>query len=463
MSLLPPEASESRGSGQSLPPPEASESRGSGQSLPPGPTAPALMQTLEYARDPLRTLSRWTARHGDTFTARFVGLGRFVVTSSPARIRDIFSADPDALAAGVQNTGLRPLVGPRSLLTLEGAEHQRHRRLMLPMMHGELARRWSADIAETTRRSVARWPVDQDFLLAPRAHELVLEVMVRTLFGFTGEREVATWTARFQRLLDRFSSRFIPAVGILAFLGVDLLGAAPFLPLARAKQELDAALADEMARRRARQAPSSDVFSLLLAARDETGRALEDGEVRDELYSLLVAGHETVGGSLAWLVERLLAHPEVHATLRAELAQGGDGYLDAVVRETLRLRPVLGLIARRTRRLFQLGPYAVPAGTWLAPSIFLAHRRADVYPDPEAFRPERFLGRKFSPWEWLPFGGGSRRCIGMAFSLVSLQVMLATLLRERRLVGDSKPAAIVHRGIALVPAGGVPLRCPKIA
>jgi cytochrome P450 len=400
-----------------------------------------------YAADPLGTLERWSRQHGDTFHARFASVGEFVFTSSPEHIRTIFAASPEVLAAGPQNAGLGPVVGPRSLLVLDGAEHVRHRRLVVSLFHGERMMKLGQLVRTCAAEAIERWPIGRPFELGPHLEELTLAVTIRSLFS--GD----ALTEPFDRLLRAWASPLLP---LLAFRGIDIVKRLPWLPAARRKAELDRALHRELARRRAGDGPDDDGLALLLSMRDSDGRPLDDGELRDELVSLVVAGHETVAGALAWAIELLLDHPVALAKAAADPA-----YLEAAIKESLRLRPVLGVVARRARVPFELAGATLPAGTWLAPSIHLTHRRPDLYPEPGAFRPERFLDSgKPDPYRWLPFGGGGRRCIGMGFALLEIKAILTAML-ERVQVRSLRraPAAIERRNITLVPAGNVPVVC----
>ncbi|HVV85606.1 MAG TPA: cytochrome P450 [Kofleriaceae bacterium] len=452
-----------------------------GTSLPPGPTAPAWWQTATYARDPVTALERWAARHGDLFTVRIVGMPPLVFAAAPAELRQIFTASPAQLEGGAASGQVKPIVGARSVLTLDGDEHHRHRRMMLPPFHGERMATYAAVMRDVTRRSMATWPVGRPFALHPHLLRITLEVILRTVFGIDAPARLDTFAGLFASLVARWSSPLLP---MLALYGIDPIRLAPWLPVARDKQALDRALREEIARRGAcagasaagaagaaragAAAAGTDIFSLLLAARDDAGQPLTAEELRDELVTLMVAGHETSATALAWAFERLLVHPDVLARVRAELATitGADGavdvaragelpYLDAVVRETLRQRPILAFVARRAAAPFELGGYRVPAGTYLCPAIHLAHRRAESYPQPERFEPERFVGKKVDPYVFLPFGGGGRRCLGMAFALVEIKVILATVLSSATLALDGgRPLARALRGITVAPAGG---------
>ena len=413
--------------------------------MPPGPTLPSVVQLGMYAADPLGTLERWSRRFGDTFTARFAGVGTMVFTSSPEHIKAIVTADPDVLETGPENAGLRPVVGARSLLVLDGREHQRHRRLIVPMFHAERMRKHAELMRAAAIEETDRWPVGRGFTLQSRLDGLTLRVIVRALFSDDALGEP------FANVIEAFSSPLMP---LLAYAGVDVVRQLRWHPASRRVAELDRAIYAEIARRRCGQ-PGDDGLGLLLGMRDADGNSLDDRELRDELVSLVVAGQDTVAGAAAWAIELLLDHP---STL--ERAARDDQYLAAAIRESLRLRPVLALVARRARAPFAFGGYSFEPGTWFAPSIHLTHRRRDLYPEPERFRPERFLGTKPDPYHWLPFGAGGRRCIGMGFALAELQVIVSTILARVQLTSlRREPAAVARRNITLVPAGDVPVRC----
>lgn len=433
-------------------------------SFPPGPTEPPWRQSATYARDPVTALERWAARHGDLFTTRFVGLPPLVFAAAPAELRQIFTASPELLEAGRANGQIKPIVGERSILTLDGDAHHRHRRMMLPPFHGERMATYATLIRDATRRVMARWPTGTPFALHPEMVTLTFDVILRAVFGITAPAQIAAFGARFEALLSRWSSPLWP---MLALYGLDPIRLAPWLPVARHKRALDQALQGEIARRAAGGGGGDDVFSLLLAARDDAGQPLSPDELRDELVTLMVAGHETSATTLAWAFERLLVHPAALARVRAELAAiTVDGevdlgqldklpYLDAAIRETLRQRPILAFVARQAAAPFEIGGHRVPPGTYLCAAIHLAHRRADAYPEPDRFEPERFLGKKADPYLWLPFGGGGRRCLGMAFALFEIKVILATVLTATTLVLDGgKPLGRVLHNVTVAPAGG---------
>jgi len=435
-------------------------------SLPPGPSLPGVLQTVAYAIRPLEVLEACARRYGDAFTLRLFGQGAFVYVSSPADIRAIFTADPAVLHGGEANQMLAPFVGAASILLLDEAAHLRQRRMMLPPFHGERMQAYAQVMRAVTDQSLDVWPIDRPFALHPLMQDITLEVILRTVYGLDDAAERERFGALLTQLLDSVSApwRMIPA-----FYRVDLFKLMPFARSTRLKQETDAALFAEIARRRALppDPTRADILSLLLQARGEDGDGLADAELRDELVTLLVAGHETTATALAWAFERILAEPRVQARVEAELeAVAGTGpiepahlprleYLDATIKETLRLRPIIPITARLTAQPFTLAGHELPVGTYVIPAIALTHRRADLYERPGRFEPERFLGKKPDPYEWMPFGGGDRRCLGMAFALYEMKIVLATVfLRARLRLASRAPVVAVRRHITIAPSGG---------
>jgi cytochrome P450 len=420
------------------------------------------MQTAMYARDPVTALEKWAATYGDLFTVRIVGMPPLVFAAAPAELRQIFTASPDDLLAGQANGQIQPIVGAKSILTLDGQEHHRHRRMMLPPFHGERMATYAETIRDVTERTMATWPTEKPFALLPHMLQLTLEVILRTVFGIEQPTRVAQFSGLFTELIARWSSPLLP---MLALYGLDPIRMLPFLPVARHKRALDTALRAEIARRS--EATGTDIFSLMLSARDEDGQPLSSDELRDELVTLMIAGHETSATTLAWAFERLLVHPRILEKVLDEMDSIiVDGhvdlgqldkltYLDAVLKETLRQRPILAFIARVAAVPFEISSYRVPAGTYLCPAIHLAHRRAEAYPQPDVFDPDRFLGKKTDPYSFLPFGGGGRRCIGMAFAMLEMKVILATVLSQISLrLERNKPLGRTLRGVAVTPVGG---------
>jgi cytochrome P450 len=405
----------------------------------------------EWLARPVAFATRQRDRYGDVFTARIDPVP-WVMLGDPDDVRTVFTAGPGRTNAGEANEILRPTLGSHSVLLLDGEEHLRQRKLMLPAFHGERIDRYRDIMREATERAIASWPPGEAFALRPHTQAITLEVIMRAVFGVEDAAAMARLGVPLKRFVDWAGNP--GALVMVAVLGFEnpvvrrLLRERYLGPLDR---ELYALIAER------RDAPDlaerDDVLSMLLLARDERDEPMSDVELRDELMTLLVAGHETTATSLAWAVERLVRHPGGLERLADDPA-----YVDAVVKEILRLRPVVAIVLRRLLEPMELGGHELPAGATVAPCILLVHRRADVYPEPEAFRPERFLDRAPGTYTWIPFGGGVRRCLGAAFAQVEMQVVLQTLAESVRLQAVGGPEPVRRRGITLVPARGGQVR-----
>ncbi|HEX5063657.1 MAG TPA: cytochrome P450 [Kofleriaceae bacterium] len=418
--------------------------------LPPGPSSPVLYQIGRWVVQPLELLDDYHARYGDVFSLRWFGGIKFAVVATPELIKQVVSADADVLLAGVGNaTLLEPMLGKHSLLTLDGKEHLRQRRLLLPAFHGERMHAFEAAMREITEASFAQWPLGQPFSLHPFMQSITLDVILRTVFGFAHSDDHRELRARLVALLDVAANPWLLFPGMM---GIDPLRL-PWLRITKLKRALDDSLYRLIAARR-RAPGGTDVLAMMLEARDEQGKAMTDVEVRDELITLLLAGHETTATALAWTFDQLLANPQTFDKLQAELAAGSDSYLDCVIRETLRVRPIVPLIGRHVAKPFQLGNWMIPPGHRIAPSIYLSGQNPAVYPEPKRFQPERWIGVKPDPYTWLPFGGGVRRCIGMAFAQFEMRIVLQTVVARARMHLADGPAKVVRRGITLAPSGG---------
>ena len=421
--------------------------------LPPGPSWPSSVQTLAWVTRPKPLLRRAHKRFGDVFTVKLRSGEHFVMLAHPDAVKEVFTGSPDVFRAGEGNRILLPLLGSQSVLLLDGAEHLRQRRLLLPPFHGERMQSYREIIVEATEREIATWRPGEPVQVARRMQEVTLEVIMRAVFGVRSASELAELRAVLLAMLDwtMAPSR------LLRLMLMDVERIQRYGPLQDMLATVDAPILREIAARRAAPdlAEREDILSLLLQARDEHGEGLSDRELRDQLLTLLVAGHETTATALGWAFERLLRHPE--ALHRAtEDARSGDGeYLDAVCKETLRLRPVLPVVARKLAEPMTIGGVDLPKGADVAPCIYLVHHREDVYPEPDAFRPERFLGVKPGTYTWLPFGGGIRRCIGASFALVEMQTVMETILQNVSLRAvEEQSERTARRTITLVPARG---------
>ncbi|HLN07218.1 MAG TPA: cytochrome P450 [Acidimicrobiales bacterium] len=428
--------------------------------MPPGPPLPPFLQTLGFVLVPSRFIDACRRRYGDIVTFSSLFDACFVMIFEPEMVKQVFRGPPEQLRAGEANAVLRPVVGDRSVLLLDGADHLRQRKLMLSPFHGERMRAYAELISRAADRAIESWPVGEPFTLLAEMQSLTLEVIMRTVFGVDEGQRQEELKARIRALLDPVASR----VGVLVLaLSRGRFGSGAGRRFEESRRVLDELIYEEIARRRA--APDlqqrEDVLSMLLLARDEDGQSMTDRELRDELVTLLVAGHETTAAALAWAFELLLRTPVVLERLRAELARGSDDYLAAVVKETLRLRPVIMGVGRVVRvEPFEVGGYVIPPGVEINPSIAAIHRREDRYPDARAFRPERFLGPDApDTYTWLPFGGGTRRCLGASFATFEMHVVIRRVLERARLAPvGRRPEKGVRRGITFVPASGVRVR-----
>jgi cytochrome P450 len=421
--------------------------------LPPGSTAPALVQAARYLRDPLGFLPRHRERYGDMFTVHFPFFGRIVYVADPELVKEVFTGSPAAFHAGEANaTVLEPALGPNSVLTLDDEPHLRQRKLLLPPFHGDRVRRYGELILEVTRREIESWPVGRTFSLRPSTQRITLSVILRAVFGVDDEARVD----RASKLIDVFSDR-VTTITRFPFLRRDLGPGSPWRRFVKARARLDEFVYEEIELRRAEAEDEErdDVLSLLLRARHEDGSSMSDSELRDELLTVIGAGHETTATALAWAMERLLRTPRVLARLRESIAAGEDEYLEATVRETLRARPVIIDVARKLTRPLTIGGYELPAGSYVIPAIAGLHYREDLYPEPHEFRPERFLDGKVDNYAWIPFGGGIRRCVGAAFAEFEMRTILREIVSRADLrAPDPRPEKVVTRNITVSPKHG---------
>jgi cytochrome P450 len=419
--------------------------------LPPGPRMPRAVQTLGWLSRPFQFVERARARYGDTFTM-LIGRDTFVVLSDPADVKQVFTGDPSIYLAGVSNDILLPFLGRKSVLLLDNAAHMSQRKLLLPPFHGERVERYGELIVETARREMESWPVGEPFALRPHTQRITLAVIMRAVFGVHDEARLD----RFERLIDDFAKR-VGVITSFPMLRRNLGPGSPWPRFQRSRAALDEFIYEEIRLRRAEPGHEEreDVLSLLLSARDEEGEAMSDQELRDELVTVLGAGHETTATGLAWAIERLVRNPGVLAKLRDSLAKGEEDYLNATVKETLRARPVIVDVARKLKAPATVGGYDLPAGQFVLPAIAALHYREDLFPEPEHFRPERFLEGKTDNYAWIPFGGGVRRCIGAAFAEYEMRLILREFVAGAELrPADPEPERVRVRNITLAPAKG---------
>jgi cytochrome P450 len=428
--------------------------------LPPGPRAPAPINTVRLSQRPLESLVGWRQRYGDVFTVPLLVFGVGVYVCDPEAIREMFTGDQGDLHAGEANEPLSPVLGQKSVLVLDGREHLRQRKLLLPPFQGSAVQNFRTVIREVAEAEVDRWRAGDSFVMRERMRALTFEVIVRAVFGVTERERIERLRAALVSLIDMQMTFLTPD-----WLRRDLGRWSPWGRFQRRLRAADALIYEEIERRRSQAdlEDRTDVLSLLLLARDEEGRPMSDVELRDELMTMLLAGHETTATGLAFAFDLLSRSERVLGRLRDELAGGDDTYLDAVVTESLRLRPVIDAAERTLTRPRTIAGWELPAGIRVYPAIAVVHLREDLYPEPQEFRPERFIDEDARSYSWLPFGGGIRRCIGAALAQAEMAEVIRTVVSRVDLRPTSpEREAVVMRGITLVPRRGTPVEVRRV-
>jgi cytochrome P450 len=422
--------------------------------LPPEPKSPPLVQTLRWAFRPLPFMQECREKYGDSFSVKFLGFERpMVMISDPAAIKALYTERSHGLPPG-REVVLTPVVGPHSVLVIEGADHLAHRKVMLPAFHGERMRSYEPAVTEIVDAEIDSWPLDEEFAIHPHMQAMTLEVILRVVFGVTEGPRLEQLRVVLTKVLEETASPFAQLIGLAAR---RFGGRGPWAKFEAQLRAVDELLYAEIADHRKREdlEERGDILSLLMQARFEDGAEMSDEDLRDQLMTLLLAGHETTATALAWTFDLLLRHPRELARLRESLEAGEDDYLRATISESLRLRPVVPLAGRRLATELKVDGLTLPAGTDVTPAIWLAHTRADVYPEPFAFRPERFLDEAPDTYAWVPFGGGIRRCLGAALAMAEQRVVLETMARRLDLEADDPaPEHAVHRNVTMIPARG---------
>lgn len=440
--------------------------------MPPELTIPTFLTTAQWLYRPFPFLKAAAKQHPDGFTASLAVLGRAAVFFHPNAVKEVFTLGPNDILTGPVNAVLRPIVGENSLLLLDGAEHLRQRKLLLPPLHGERMASYGKRMVSLTNDAIDRFPSHGAFPIHEHLQRVTLDVILRVVFGIEEGARMAEMRERIQDLMDIGTNTLL----LFPAMQKHLFGLGPWPRFVKAKQALDDLLFDEIRRRQETGARGDDILSLLLDAKDDDGRTLSPIELRDELLTLLVAGHETTATSLSWALRWVLESKSLLARLSRELDDYGilpnldpekiaeAPLLDATIREALRLQPVIPIVGRILQRPMRIGGYDIEQGQRVLVSIYLVHQRPELYPDPERFDPDRFLRQKFSPFEWLPFGGGIRRCIGMAFALYEMKMVLATLLARTSLrLPRFARVREVRRNITVAPSGGMPVVMERAA
>jgi cytochrome P450 len=424
--------------------------------LPPGPRMPGLLQGLRLVTQTTAFFDEGARRWGDTFTIRLPFGAPIVLVSHPDAVREVFTGDDETLHGGEANGVLGPLLGRNSILLLDEAAHERERRLLLPAFHGERLTAYGEVMARVTDEVLHDWQPGRHLRTQDEMQRITLDVILRIVFGASTPAEVGELRGLLLGWLRTITNPLL----LWPRLQVDLGRWSPWGRSLALRRRVDAHLREAIARRRRDDtARGTDVLSMLVEARDEDGAPMRDEQIVDEMLTLLVAGHETTATSLSWTLWRLLSEPAVLERARDEaIAANGSDYLDATIKETLRLNPIIPDVGRRLTRPMRIGGWDLPAGAAVAPCIYLTHRRPDVWPDPERFEPERFLGARPKPYEFFPFGGGVRRCLGMALALVEMRIVLSRLLVQVdvQLAPGYRPR-LTRRSITFAPSRGMPV------
>jgi cytochrome P450 family 110 len=444
--------------------------------LPDGPKMPRFLRRMKFVFQPLEYVEEFAKAFGDTFTLWESDGNHIVYFSHPQALQQIFSADSSHFQTGGGNGGLRFLFGDNSLIVLDGDRHQKQRQLLTPPFHGERMRAYAEIIREIALQVSNEWNINQPFNIRSSMQEITLRVILRAVFGLDEGQRYQQLQQLLTSLLDFMGSPLISASFFFSFIQKDLGAWSPWGRITRLIKQIDTLIYDLIQERRAESHQNrQDILSLMMSARYEDGQAMSDVELRDELMTLLVAGHETTASALTWAFYWIDFLPEVRQKLQKELDTLGDNpdpneiaklpYLTAVCQETLRLYPIVanGFI-RVVKTPIEIMGYNLPKRTVVVPSIYLAHHREEVYPQPKQFKPERFLERQFSTYEYLPFGGGNRRCIGLAFAQYEMKLVLATILSQYQVsLVNKRPVRPVRRGLTLAaPAGMKMVATPQI-
>src|SRR4051794_5318499 len=420
--------------------------------LPHGPRLPRLAQTAGWWYRPLGFLERCRARYGSRFTVRLAATPPMVMVSDPEEIKAVFTAPPEVLHPGEGARILEPVVGPFSLILLDEGAHLEQRKLMLPAFHGERMARLEGLMTEVAEREIARWPRAEPFALHPRLQSVTLEIILRAVFGLDEGERLDALRAKLTDILAFGASPLTMFPPVQR----DVFGLSPWAKFRALRAEADELIFDLVEERRAEHAGRDDVLAMLLEARHEDQSPMTRDELRDELMTLLVAGHETTASELAWTFERLFRDPPVMRRLVNEIDAGDDdAYLVATVQEALRRRPVLPNAAPRlVKQPVTIGPHTYPAGVALSVATYLVHHDASIYPDPYAFRPERFLEEGPGTYTWTPFGGGRRRCLGASFAQLEMKLILRAVLSHAEVASAGATEITRRRNITISPGDG---------
>ncbi|MFN6569760.1 cytochrome P450 [Dendronalium sp. ChiSLP03b] len=430
-------------------------------------TSPSWWQLINWIADPIGFQHKYSQKYGDIFTMRLSGLGSYVIIGNPQAIQEIFSQD-SKFDVGRANRLAEPLIGQNSLMLMDGDRHRRERKLLMPSFHGERLQAYAKQICLITENLTSQWQIGESFVARSAMQKISLEVILQIVFGLSEGKRYQQIKPLLTAWLDMTDSPLRSSILFLQFLQKDWGAWTPWGKMKRRQRHMHELLQAEIEDKRIKADEKlGNVLSLMMAVRDEDGQAMSNEELTDELLTILFAGHETTATTLAWAFYQIHQYPDVLEKLQQELDSLGENpnpmeiaqlpYLTAVCQETLRMYPVLPVIFPRiTKSSMKIAGYQFDAETTLMPSIYLVHYREDLYPDAQQFKPERFFERQYSPSEYLPFGGGSRRCLGYALAQLEMKLVLATLLSKYQLaLVEEKPIKLQRRGFTLAPTGGV--------
>lgn len=438
--------------------------------LPKGSQSLVFIQKLRWIFTPMSFMDECAKKHGDIFSLRFSkNKPTLVLVSNPQAMQEILTNDTKKFSApGSLNKDFKKLLGKNSLIAISGKQHQRQRQLLVPPFHGEKIRNYAQIVSKVTQEVISQWQIGQPFCVLGATRAITLRVIMQAVFGLYDTERAKELEKLLGELLETTSSPIRTGINSFPLLRLVFGNLTPAKKIVTYHQQIDNLLYAEIQERRNNPDPSrSDILSLLMAARDENGEFMTDEELRDELMTLLVAGHETTATAIAWALYWIHKTPRVREKLLQELDSLGENpdssaivqlpYLTAVCNEALRIHPVgIFTLPRQVEKPLSLGNLDLEPGTVVVGSIYLIHRREDIYPNPESFQPERFLNKQFSPYEFLPFGGGVRRCIGSAFALFEMKLVLAKILHctELELV-NRRPVKVVKRGLVSGPSQSI--------
>lgn len=439
-------------------------------SLPPKPKTPTWLTTILWWLWPTQMMDRYQKQFGSMFTLPLTGLVTTIIISDPKIIKEVFTGPPDEFLAGKGNTPMLPILGQGSLFLLDSSEHKRHRKLLLPPFHGSRLGTYADTMRDITTGMIDKWPLKQKFEIQESLRSSALEIIFRTVFGVEDRQYLDKLTTALNSFLSIVGT-LLGALVLIPYFQIDLGRWSPWGRYKRLRNASDEMIYKHITLRKSelqQGLKKDDVLAMLIQAVDEDGQSLSDQELRDELITMIVAGHETTATTLTWAIEHILSHPTVMNKIQDEIDTVlGDRpvtaedlsslvYLDATLREVMRLRPIVAFVSRYLLKPATVGGYNFPAGVRLAPSVYMTHRNPEVYDNPTEFRPERFLDNRPDPYSWLAFGGGNRRCIGSAFAMFEMKIILSTIFQRCSLtLCESKPVAFTRRSITLAPKSGV--------